>query len=98
MQLKYFQYPDDDGRLPHLHKQGKFRESMQNTPGFERLCRSLLRELQRNEFVANQCRIARLRELTLLYAVASFARSVTLRSFLLCKKNLRIANLTACHP
>ena len=42
---------------------------MQNIPDFERLCRSLLRELQRNEFVANQCRIAQLRELTFLYAV-----------------------------
>ena len=81
-----------------IYKQRISARFMQNTPDFERLCRSLLRELQRNEFVANQCRIARLRELTLLYAVASFARSVTLRSFLLCKKNLRMAFLTACHP
>ena len=81
-----------------IYKQRICRETMQNTPDFERLCRSLLRELQRNEFVANQCRIARLRELTLLYAVASFARSVALRFFACAKKNLRIANLTACHP
>ena len=59
---------------------------MQHTPVFERLCRSLLRELQRNEFVANQCRIARLRVAAQLYAVASFARSVTLRFFLLAQK------------
>ncbi len=81
-----------------IYKQRISARFMQNTPDFERLCRSLLRELQRNEFVANQCRIARLRELTLLYAVASFARSVALRLFLLAQKNLRIAFLTACHP
>ena len=69
-----------------IYKQIISRETMQNTPEFERLCRSLLRELQRNEFVANQCRIARLRELTLLYAVASFASSVALRLFLLAQK------------
>ena len=70
-----------------IYKQRISARFMQNTPDFERLCRSLLRELQRNEFVANQCRIARLRELTLLYAVASFARSVLLRLFLQAKKS-----------
>ena len=35
----------------------------------------------------NLCRIARLRELTLLYAAASFARSVSLRLFLQAKKS-----------
>ena len=80
------------GRRP-LHSR-EFPEISIQTHAFERLCRSLWREQYRNEFAIKLCRIARLRELTLLYAVASFARSVTLRSFLLCKKNLRIANLT----
>ena len=45
---------------------------MQNTPDFERLCRSLLREQQRNEFAVNLCRIARLRVAAQLYAAAGF--------------------------
>ena len=44
----------------YIYKQRICRETMQNTPDFERLCSSLLRELQRNEFIVNQCRIARL--------------------------------------
>ena len=38
------------------------------------------------KIAVNLCRIARLRELTLLYAAASFARSVSLRLFFASKK------------
>ena len=55
------------------------------------------RKFFRITFMVVRCRIARLRELTLLYAAASFARSVSLRLFFASKKNLRISNLTACH-
>ncbi len=44
-------------------------------------------EQYRNEFAIKLCRIARLRELTLLYAAASFARSVSFRLFLQAKKS-----------
>ena len=57
----------------------QFLEISIQTHAFERLCHSLLREQQRDEFAINLCSIARLRELMLLYAAASFARSVSLR-------------------
>ena len=64
----------------------QFLEISIQTHAFESLCGSLWREQQRDEFAVNLCRIARLRELTILYAAASFARSVTLRLFLLAQK------------
>jgi len=45
-----------------------------------------LREQLLDKFAIKLCRIARLRELTLLYAAASFARSVSLRLFFASKK------------
>ena len=84
------------GRRPLNHRE--FPEISIQTHAFERLWRSLLREQLLDKFAIKLCSIARLRELTLLYAAASFARSVALRFFCLRKKNLRIANLPACHP
>ena len=59
----------------------EFPEISIQTHAFESLCGSPWREQQRDEFAIKLCRIARLRELTLLYAAASFARSVSLRLF-----------------
>ena len=64
----------------------EFPEISIQTHAFERLCRSLLREQQRDEFAVNLCRIARLRELMLLYAAASFAVASLL--FLLAQKKI----------
>jgi hypothetical protein len=50
----------------------QFLEISIQTHAFESLCGSLWREPHRNEFAVNLCRIARLRELTLLYAAAGF--------------------------
>ena len=72
------------GRRP-LHSR-EFPEISIQTHAFERLCHSLLREQLLDKFAIKLCRIARLRELTLLYAAASFARSVALRLFLLTQK------------
>ena len=48
----------------------EFPEISIQTHAFESLCRSLWGEQYRNEFAIKLCRIARLRELTLLYSAA----------------------------
>ena len=53
-------------------KYREFPEISIQTHAFESLCGSLWRELLRNEFAVNLCRIARLRVAAQLYAAAGF--------------------------